>query len=265
MFLTKFFVHLFQINYMKTCKFQYKEKNICIFGSVTSKDGKISISLSNAMKYSPYIRMKAKNLANEIVQADFIHELAIDFKETKSTIDNRLVQELYKHTIELKELYITKTKESADRTFVWASERKDWSTKQWYDNYNLPYTLKHQGTDREYPLLDTKIMSQKGYSLVYSGMCQNQDKVRLVIKLGLDSYKASLVKDAEKHYLESMEKLSIRLNSKGITDDAKFTITSAKIADNFECYIHHDLGVTKAWTIIAEGPVQQPHYRYLVK
>ena len=249
---------------MKTCSFQYKENNNCIFGKVTLKnDGKTSISLSNAMRYSPNMRYKAQNLANAIVAADFKHEAAYNFQEVKSYIDSKLVAELMKHTIELKALYITKTKESADRTFIWATEREEWTSKQWYDDFKLPYTMKHAGTPQEYPsLIHDK---GPGFGLVYSGMLQSQDKVRLVMKLGLENYKASKVKEAEAHYLSSMEKLAMRLNAKGITDETEFTVTSARIGENFECYIHHELGLTKAWTIIAEGPIQQPHYRYLVK
>ena len=70
---------------------------------------------------------------------------------------------------------------------------------------------------------------------------------------------------AERHYANSIEKLAERLNQKGIKDDTEMIIKSGYVGVNFEITIEHNGLITKAWTIIAEGPIQRPHYRYLVK
>jgi hypothetical protein len=59
--------------------------------------------------------------------------------------------------------------------------------------------------------------------------------------------------------------LSNCLNSKGITNDIPFTVNSARVGVNFECIIKTVDITVKAWTIIAEGPINRPHYRYLIK
>lgn len=247
---------------MKTAKFVYQQPGKgSIYGTVTLKnDGKVSINLNNSSRYSYMMRNGAKNLANEIVKAGFNHAAAYDFKEVKSYVDSKLVSELYKHTADLKTLYIEETKKYADRKYQHCIEREDWSTRQWYDDYGLPYTLKHEGTDREFPLLADKYNTK-----TYGFMQLHKSEVRQILEMGLEKFKAKEVKYAEQHYEDSITRLSIRLNEKGITDESKFTITSGRIDMNFECIINHEHGVTKAWTIIASGPVQRPHYRYLVK
>ncbi len=247
---------------MKTAKFSYKEEGKgAIYGTVTLKnDNKVSVSINNSSHYSAYMRMKAKNLANKIVEADFIHDAAYDFKEVKSTIDSKLVKELYEHTKELKGVYIWRTKQYADSKYTHCEERKDWTTRQWYDEYKLPYKMVREGTPSEFASIE------RGYDYKVYGMMQNhKSEVSSILKMGLESYKAKEVQYAEDHYRNSIERLSMKLNEKGITDESKFVITSGHIGDNFECVIHHEHGTTKAWTIIASGPIQRPHYRYLVK
>lgn len=247
---------------MKTAKFSYQEKGRgTIHGTVTLKnDGKVSVNLTNSSRHSPYMRMQAKNLANEIAKADFNHPSAYEFKEVKTFVDSKLVAELYNHTKELKVLYIEETKKYADNKYKHCLERESWTTQQWYDDYKLPYKILHEGTDRAFPSIE------KGYStMTYGLMQQHKSEVRSILDMGLDKYKAKEVKYAEEHYEDSITRLSMRLNEKGITDDSQFTVTSQHIGVNFECYINHEHGLTKAWTIIASGPIQRPHYRYLVK
>jgi hypothetical protein len=247
---------------MKTAKFKYSEQGKgTLYATVTLKnDGKVSVNISNAGHYTSVMRFRAKNLAQEIVKADFKHDAAYDFNEVKSYIDSKLVAELYKHTAELKKLYIEETKKFADRKYEHCLSREHWTTKQWYDEYQLPYKILHEGTDRAFPSLE------RDYNYkVYSMMLNHQSEVRKILGLGLDKYKANEVKDAERHYEASIEKLSMKLNEKGIVDESEFTVTSGRIGENFECNIHHEHGLTKAWTILASGPIQRPHYRYLVK
>jgi hypothetical protein len=69
--------------------------------------------------------------------------------------------------------------------------------------------------------------------------------------------------DAEAHYESSLIKLAARLTAKGVEGDME--ITSGWVGQNFEVNIKHSKGVTRAWTIVAEGPIVRAHYRYLVK
>jgi len=92
---------------------------------------------------------------------------------------------------------------------------------------------------------------------------KQNDKWYTIKSLGLDNYIAKELKYAEMHYESSIIKLADRLTKKGI--NSEFTIESGRIGQNFEITITHDNTITRAWTIIASGAIQRPHYRYLVK
>lgn len=89
---------------------------------------------------------------------------------------------------------------------------------------------------------------------------------RVIFLAGFESFLKGKLYQAECHYYYSVGKLAVRLNRKGIIESKDFTIKTAYIRQNIETTIVDKNGkITRAWTIIAEGEIQQPHYRYLVK
>lgn len=72
------------------------------------------------------------------------------------------------------------------------------------------------------------------------------------------------IKAAEDHYEGAIEKLADRVIKKGMNPKA-VKITSAKVGINLETTISDGEQTVRAYTIVASGPVQRPHYRYLVK
>ena len=73
-----------------------------------------------------------------------------------------------------------------------------------------------------------------------------------------------MVKAAEKHYTISIAKLALRIEKKGLNQE-KIEMTTGYVDVNITTTITDGEKVVKAWTIIAGGEVQKPHYRYLVK
>ena len=73
-----------------------------------------------------------------------------------------------------------------------------------------------------------------------------------------------MVKAAEKHYTNSIAKLALRIEKKGLNQD-KIEMTTGYVDVNITTTITDGEKVVKAWTIIAGGEIQKPHYRYLVK
>jgi hypothetical protein len=72
------------------------------------------------------------------------------------------------------------------------------------------------------------------------------------------------LKYAELHYEKSLHKLISRVESKGLNVD-NIKIESNSIDVNINLILTDGEKTVKAWTIVAEGPIQRPHYRYLVK
>lgn len=72
------------------------------------------------------------------------------------------------------------------------------------------------------------------------------------------------VKAAELHYEESINKLAARLAWKKMAID-KVEVINGRVGVNLDMAFTDGDNFVKAWTIIAEGPIQRPHYRYLIK
>lgn len=241
-----------------------------IHGKVTLKsDGKISINLNSFKNQHTYsAKYAAKQLAKEIVEADFKHEAVYNVIEDKVG----LVKLLTEKTQDLKIEYLIKCKEWAEKMFIrkgeWLSmikgimyENKDLS-KAFYEEFSIEVEWKkeygHEGWHVKRSF-DNQKRYHKANDEVY-----NTEKY---IQQGMEFHVNQAEKDAINHYESSISKLSRRLNDKGITEQNEIEISSARVGQNFECYIKSGDVSVRAWTIIAaeDSVLMRPHYRYLVK
>jgi hypothetical protein len=247
---------------MKSALFTWKSSRsrTTIRGQVTLKDdGKTSISLFN-VKYgtSAAERYQAKQLANEIVASNFKHEAAENVVE--NIYPDGLVKDLTDKTQELKEAYINEVKIWAKRHFAYCETLKKRTHLEWLDAYGITYKLVDKYGQKNYPEVDRKMYGDK-----LTDMRNHLMRVTDVIDMGFEKFEAKEIKDAEAHYNQSIAKLAYRLNQKGIVDGSQFVVTTARLGRNLEITIKHGDQVTRAFTIWAEGEVNRPHYRYLVK
>jgi len=90
-----------------------------------------------------------------------------------------------------------------------------------------------------------------------------RNKSNRIARMLLIDYVESEVEKAKAHFESALEKLAYRLEAKGMTASAQ--ISSQHVGVNYEAVIKQDNKVVRAWTIIASGEVQRPHYRYLIK
>ena len=77
-------------------------------------------------------------------------------------------------------------------------------------------------------------------------------------------YIGKSIKTAKNHYENSLLKLVKRVSVKGLNLET-LEIKRSGIGINIEMLLTDGEKTVRAWTIVAEGPVQRPHYRYLVK
>ena len=80
----------------------------------------------------------------------------------------------------------------------------------------------------------------------------------------VEQHVEKMLKNAIEHYNLSIQKLSARIEKKGLNQKNLKIITS-HIGVNIETTLTDDIKKVRAYTIIAEGQVQRPHYRYLIK
>lgn len=72
------------------------------------------------------------------------------------------------------------------------------------------------------------------------------------------------ITDAESHYENSIEKLAERIDKKKL-NISNLKVSTSHIGVNINTTLTDGIKTVRAFTIIASGPVQKPHYRYLIK
>lgn len=172
-----------------------------------------------------------------------------------------ILQQLTEQTQDLKEQFITQTENWAERNYNILAERLNWKDADWCKYLDITPEVKKDYKGQEYVSFPKNF-----YNTSKAKTLDNAKKeARYITGFGLEEYIKREIKGAKDHYESSLLKLVDRLNKKGIIDGSDFTITKARIGVNLEITIKHDGKLTKAWTIVAEGDVQRPHYRYLIK
>jgi DNA anti-recombination protein RmuC len=82
--------------------------------------------------------------------------------------------------------------------------------------------------------------------------------------MGEEKYIQKELKKADQHYETSLKKLTNRIELKNLNIE-KMKIVTGYVGVNINMTLSDGEKVVKAFTIIAEGTIQRPHYRYLVK
>jgi hypothetical protein len=75
---------------------------------------------------------------------------------------------------------------------------------------------------------------------------------------------AKALKTSAQHYEASLAKLAARIEAKGLNQEALEVLT-ASVGINIEITLTDGKQTVRAFTIVAEGQVNRPHYRYLIK
>jgi hypothetical protein len=145
-----------------------------------------------------------------------------------------LLDILKKETQSLKEQYIALTKEWAEKEFD--------HLRQWARDYQLG-KFGFGVASKKYYRLPNYILNRNG-------------KVEQHIE--------KKEKEAIEHYENSIEKLAARIEKKGL-DIARLKTVTAHVGVNIETVLTDGTKTVRAFTIIASGEVQRPHYRYLIK
>ena len=145
-----------------------------------------------------------------------------------------LIETLKKETETLKVQYLEMTEKWAAREFDYL--------RQWAKDYNAGKFGFGEA-------------SKKYYRLPYY-IVNSNGKV--------EQHVEKMVKQAIDHYQDSIKKLALRIEKKGLSQENLKTVTS-HIGVNIETILTDGNKTVKAFTIIAEGEIQRPHYRYLIK
>jgi hypothetical protein len=171
-----------------------------------------------------------------------------------------LINILKTETETLKVQYIAKTKEWARDQFDSIMERSGWTSLQWCNYFGLTPEVYNKGMMSEYKSFPRGFYNTK-QSREYSNF---KDKAYKIKNIGVEGFMLAEEKKAELHYEGSIVKLANRIEKKGLNVD-KLVVETSHIGVNINTTLTDGEKTVKAFTIIASGEIQRPHYRYLVK
>lgn len=171
-----------------------------------------------------------------------------------------LIQLLISETQDLKVQYLAKTREWAERKFAYCQKQSKWKEVDWCEYFGLEPMMVNAGTSREFLTFPKNFYNTKD-ARIFDRL---KSEINSVLRLGLENFLIKEDKIATDHYNDSIEKLAFRITKKGLNLDA-ISVKSASIGVNINTIITDGTQTVKAFTIIAEGAIQRPHYRYLVK
>lgn len=173
-----------------------------------------------------------------------------------------LIETITERTQDLRATYIEQTEVWAKEHFATQTKVNKMTDVDWCKYFNLEPRLANEGTSSEFIALPKGFYNTRDART----MSNMETQARRIVKLGLEGYVKEERARAERHYKDSVVKLADRLIKKGVPAQANnLNMVTGWVGVNFEVVIHINGIKVKAWTIIASGQVQRPHYRYLVK
>ena len=149
-------------------------------------------------------------------------------------------------------------------------EKETESLKIQFVEMNINYAKKQFKTFSESEYLHS-ILKTTGKLVYYrkqSGKTRAEDsrlsKMISILNQGEENYINKVEKESITHYENSILKLARRIQLKGL-NESNLKIVTSHIDVNIETTLTDGEKKVRAFTIIAGGNVQRPHYRYLIK
>lgn len=178
---------------------------------------------------------------------------------------NNLSQKLHKETQQLKSDYITLTKRWANDYFNFCEKRLNWDKTEWANFIWVWTRIVNPWTRMEF--IDFESWKDR-LDFTYSNANQKYRKYKeeseKTVKLWLDWYIKKEIDKAIKHYEDSLTKLIDKIYEFWLIEN-NIIVKSAYMWTNIDITISDWIQEIHAYTIIAEGTIQRPHYRYLIK
>lgn len=247
---------------MKTAQFKCPDPRIptrWVYGNITIKDdNSASVHIPNPKMYSAATKYQVKAFITAAVALGDLENNPL-FSNIRE--DNKgLIEILRKETESLRLQYIAKTTEYAKRMFEAAEKIVVMPLEMLYQHYKVKYEML---PDYSGKLVLTPLKEEYrsgNVNKLRKSLWAAQD----LVKTGYEKFEAKEVRFAEIHYESSLHKLSDRIETKGL-NQSKLTVLTSHIGVNINTTLTDGIQTVRAFTIIAEGPIKRPHYRYLIK
>ena len=160
----------------------------------------------------------------------------------------------------LRIIYLHKIETFATAEFERLEKMWKWDDADWCKFFGIEPEKRTMYNGQVYALLPRGFFSTRN-SRKYDRM---RSEISKAMTLGLKVYVNDKVKAGERHYQLSIEKLAFRIAKKGLNVSQLSALTSS-VGVNINCTLTDGVKTVRCFTIVAGGPIQQPHYRYLIK
>lgn len=196
-----------------------------------------------------------------------------------TTKELKLIEDLKGQTVELKALYLTETESWAKKEFAKMITLNEQPIEKWYERFDVSTEMqyshhgcvlskqKYENMREDWKSEVKEYLSPQSKEYGRKNLYKMRDTMHRLqsdIKLGLEFFISKALKNAEAHYEDSIFKLAFRVIKKGLDVD-NLSLSSTTLDRNFTTRITDGVKVVVAFTILAWGPVNRPHYRYLIK
>jgi hypothetical protein len=138
--------------------------------------------------------------------------------------------------------------------------RNTWKEVEWCEYLGLVPELKKKGVRGEYLGFPTGFFNTKKSRQYHT----DKTSASSISRNTAEDYVSDQLKKEEKNLEAQLDKLVGRLKEKGLKVST-MKVIRASFNVNLEITITDGETTVTAWTIVASGPIQRPHYRYLVK
>lgn len=172
-----------------------------------------------------------------------------------------LLEILTKETESLKNQYIDLTIKWSVKNYNTIMSRKSWKEEDWCKFFNLTPELKNPTIPNISFLGFPKGFYNTAKSKEYN---KYKDEISKLSRITIEQYIENETKYALIHYENSILKLAEKIKSKEL-DVENIKVETAHIGVNINTTLTDGKKTVRAFTIIAEGLIQRPHYRYLIK
>lgn len=254
---------------MNKISFIFSEKNSRFIGKdgytpfgwipVTVVGDKVSIKglVGNHINACSAHRYSVKMQINEIIKnKDWTNECVREFKEESVSDVSKIVDAIRSKTVDVKEQYIQLCDEYALRTHASAVARleqpkvKEPARPEGYYGTHSQYVA--YTTTPEYKAYEAdRAQRDKAYAIASKELVKYRAEEKAH---GLACYESATVKLADRVHKMGMSLATMSLERGKVDHAGNLAVT---ITDG-------DQKLT-AWTIVAQGPIVRPHYRYLIK
>ena len=239
-----------------------KTKTITIYSTIykSQRDEKITEYENKYPQFEIYknLRQSRYNIKYEIKAKGTIEDIELYLNKTQNKKNEPIkkIIDLLKVELEpLRLMYIEKTKNWALGEFKRISKIANLTKEQLEEKYGKEFKGKNYLTGecivKKYIDYNTRSWYETNKS---------------VFKKGIEVFLEKTKNDAENHFQSSIVKLSERIQEKDMNiDNIKASTSYSTIDVNISTILTDNEKTVTAYTIIASGPIQKPHYRYLVK